>query len=62
MVSEEISIKDVIEELEYYNKWRRQDTDDPTDRMEQPSPTRLGMVIDEAVGLLKGAKRYGTGV
>ena len=51
-MTEDITV--LIQRLEYYNNWRRQDCDplDP-ERLEMPDTKQLGKDIDSAIGLLR---------
>ena len=45
-----LKLHTVIVRLEYYNKWRR----DNTGKLTMPDVTELGKTIDRAIELLKG--------
>ncbi len=47
--------------LEYYNKWRRDNSEDPLSSLEQPNPKQLGITIDNAVKVLKKLKEIKVG-
>jgi hypothetical protein len=44
--------KTIIKHLKLYNKWRRSD-----EKMEQPNPTEIGKLIDEACEVLTSLER-----
>lgn len=44
---------ELVAHLSYYNEWRRQDYDNPAERLEQPKPKELGIVIDQAADRLR---------
>ena len=47
---EKLKLHTVIVRLDYYNKWRR----DNTGKLTMPNVTELGITIDRAIELLKG--------
>lgn len=44
--------------LEYYNKWRRDDSEDPISRLDMPNPRQLGITVDNAVKVLETLKEF----
>lgn len=54
-IKQPISVKEVIFQLEKYNKWRKGD-----DTIEQPSPVMISFAIDEAIIILKSLDRTAT--